>query len=459
MSRASMDTWSNAEEDIPETPADPDCPACHGAGFVHPLSPSGKADFSRVVPCRCMRQKLDNEHQARLRQYSSQGTLSRFNFDNLDPNGRNPDAAGQHKFQLACQTAQAFAREPAGWLVFSGPSGSGKTHLAAAITNYRLKEGHPTFFISAPDLLDHLRSAFGPNTEMAYDELFNRVSNTPLLVLDDLKAQSGTPWAREKLEQLLNHRYNHQLPTVIVTISPIEDMEERIQARLNDTGLSRIYQLEMAQAATPNTDIMNLPGLKSKTFDNFDNKRVNLPTEQRQNLAGAYHLAQDYANSPEGWLVFIGENGCGKTHLAAAIANENLKANRPVQFVVVPDFLDHLRSTFSPESKISYDQIFESVKTAPLLILDDFGEQSSTPWAQEKLYQVINHRYNAQLPTVITTCCALDEIANRFSSRFVDPKISNIFNITAPDYRGDKRPQRRNQPPPRRNPKSTGNYS
>lgn len=425
---------------------------------MHPLSPSGKPDFSRVVTCRCMRQKLDNEHQARLRQYSSQGVLSRFNFDNLDPNGRSGTSAGQHKFQLVCQAVQAFAREPAGWLIFAGPSGSGKTHLAAAIVNYRLREGQPAFFISAPDLLDHLRSAFSPNTEMAYDELFNRVSNAPLLVLDDLKAQSGTPWAREKLEQLLNHRYNHEMPTVIVTISPIEEMGERIQARLTDPRLSRIFQLETAQTATHVTDVMNLPGLKSKTFDNFDYKRVNLLPEQRENLAKVYNLTRDYARDPEDWLVLHGENGCGKTHLAAAIANENIKAGKPVQFVVVPDFLDHLRSTFGPESKVSYDQLFESVKTAPLLILDDFGEQSSTPWAQEKLYQVINHRYNAQLPTVVTTCLSLEEIARRFSSRFVDHKLSLVFTITAPDYRGDKRPQRQGRPPPRRNPKSTGNY-
>jgi DNA replication protein DnaC len=102
--------------------------------------------------------------------------------------------------------------------------------------------------------------------------------------------------------------------------------------------------------------------------------------------------------------------------------------------VVVPDFLDHLRSTFSPESKVSYDQLFERVKTTPLLILDDFGRQTTSPWAQEKLYQVINHRYNARLPTVITTNCSTDEMDSPISSRFVDPKVSVLFNIMAPDY-------------------------
>ena len=176
------------------------------------------------------------------------------------------------------------------------------------------------------------------------------------------------------------------------------------------------------------------------TFDNFDWKRLNLPPEPRQNLEMTYCAAMDFAKSPDGWLVLQGVNGCGKTHLAAAIANERLKAGEPVLFVVVPDFLDHLRSTFSPKSEISYDQFFESVKNIPLLILDDFGQQSTTPWAQEKLYQVINYRYNERKPTVITTCCSLDEIEDRISSRLADPRISNVFNITAPDYRSDKKP-------------------
>jgi len=173
------------------------------------------------------------------------------------------------------------------------------------------------------------------------------------------------------------------------------------------------------------------------TFDNFDWKRVNLPPEQRQNLEQAYRLALDFAKSPEGWLVLIGVTGCGKTHLAAAIANYRLKAGKPVKFEVVPDFLDHLRFTFSPESRGSYDQLFEEVKNTPLLILDDFGEQSTTPWAQEKLYQIINYRYNAQLATVVTTRCSLDEIDSPISSRLADPKISMLWNIIVPDYRTD----------------------
>ena len=182
------------------------------------------------------------------------------------------------------------------------------------------------------------------------------------------------------------------------------------------------------------------------TFDNFDWRRVNLLPEQRENLEQAFHLALDFAKSPDGWLVLQGVTGCGKTHLSAAIANYRLQVSKPVKFVVVPDFLDHLRSTFSPESKVSYDQLFEEVKSTPLLILDDFGEQSTTPWAQEKLYQVINYRYNARLATIITTRCSLDEIDSPISSRLIDHKLSIFFNIIAPDYRTDLRASQKKIP-------------
>jgi len=63
---------------------------------------------------------------------------------------------------------------------------------------------------------------------------------------------------------------------------------------------------------------------------------------------------------------------------------------------------------------------------------------------------VINHRYNAKLATVITTSSSLDEIENRISSRLVDPKISVLFNIMAPDFRGDRPAAKRTYRPQRK---------
>lgn len=352
------------------------------------------------------------------------------------PQGRSENPVSQERFRRAYEAARAFAAEPKDWFVLAGPSGCGKTHLAAAIANHCITNNHPVFYITAPDLLDHLRSAFSPNSEIPYDEFFEQVRNTPLLILDDLGAQSSTPWAKEKLDQLLNHRFNNQLPTVIVSIVPIEELEERIRTRLIASNLCQVYAIEERTPVLFTSGwASGLELQKDMTFDSFDLKWRGLTPEQRDNLEEAFIKAKAFAENPIGWMVLLGVNGCGKTHLAAAIVNYRYQVEKPALFIVVPDFLDHLRSAFSPESKISYDQLFESVKSTPLLVLDDLGAQASTPWAKEKLYQVINYRYNAKLPMVITTNCSIEELDTPIASRFIDPGISFTFNIIAPDYR------------------------
>jgi len=439
-----MDTWSGDRPSSAPTEGDEGeaCPACGGAGFVHPVLDSGQADFSRVVPCECSRGELKRQKAEHLERYSNLGALAQLTFDNLSPKGRTSNAAAQQLLAKVYQAARAFAENPQGWLVLQGVIGCGKTHLACAIANHCLNSGRPVFYIGAADLLDHLRSAFSPSSDTNYDELFEQVKNVPLLVLDDLATATATAWAREKLEQLLNHRFNARLATVITTDTPLDKVDDRLRGRLVSADFCRVLNLEQG---SPLEDECGLgPGLlRSMSFDNFDQKRLELPLEQRQNLSQAYNLAVEFARAPEGWLIFQGVNGCGKTHLAAAIANHQRALGNRAYFVVVPDLLDHLRSTFSPDSKTSYDEYSEKLKGIPLLILDDFGEHSATSWAQEKLYQLINHRYNGRLPMVITTCLSLDEIETRISSRMVDPTISLVFNITAPDYRGNVKPVRR----------------
>ena len=435
ISKANMDTSSKGNVP-PEEDSGEICSVCKGAGFVYPTLDSGKVDFSRVVPCQCSKGELRKKKTEYLEKYSNLGALSQLTFDSLSPKGKATSTIAQEHFAQVYQATKGFADNPQGWLLFSGPSGSGKTHLACAVANHRINLGEPVFYIGAADLLDHLRLAFSPTSDTTYDDLFDQVKNVPLLVLDDLTMGSATPWAKEKLEQLLHHRFNARLATVITTDVPLEKIDERLRGHLVNNEFCQVWTIEPASPLESQSSL-ELELLRNMTFDNFDEKRLELPPEQRQNLRQAYNLAVEFARSPEGWLIFQGINGCGKTHLAAAIANYQLAQRKPVLFVVVPDLLDHLRSTFSPDSKISYDEFSEKLKETPLLILDDFGEQSATPWAQEKLYQLINYRYNARSPMVCTTCLSLDEIETRISSRMVDPRISLVFNIIAPDYRGN----------------------
>jgi DNA replication protein DnaC len=182
--------------------------------------------------------------------------------------------------------------------------------------------------------------------------------------------------------------------------------------------------------------------LKHMSFENFDPRGRAVDAQGRETLQAAVMFAQAFAKHPEGWLVLVGDSGCGKTHLAVAVGNERLQRGEEVFFAFVPDLLDHLRYTFSPDSRVTYDELFDRVKQTPLLVLDDLGSETSTAWANEKLYQVIVHRHNARLPTIITTRAIATGQHDPIASRLSDSRLVTVMPITAPDYRQQGRARR-----------------
>ena len=72
-----------------------------------------------------------------------------------------------------------------------------------------------------------------------------------------------------------------------------------------------------------------------------------------------------------------------------------------------------------------------------LLVLDDYGAQNDTPWATEKLFQLLNHRYNGELATMITSNNVnLDGIDPRIHSRLHDRELVTMVRMEeARDYR------------------------
>ncbi|GAC1452455.1 MAG: ATP-binding protein [Ktedonobacterales bacterium] len=208
------------------------CAICGGAGYVRVDVPLGDPGFGKPVPCECKDRQIEERRRSDLRRLSSLDPFLDKTFDTFD--------AALQGVREGCEAARAFAVDPDGWLVLSGPHGVGKTHLAAAIANYQLAQGNSVFFSIVPDLLDHLRAAFAPSSEVTYDEMFDKVREAGLLVLDDLGAENSTAWATEKLFQLINYRYNFRMPTVITTnVRLLSQMDERIRSRLSDIGLAR----------------------------------------------------------------------------------------------------------------------------------------------------------------------------------------------------------------------------
>jgi DNA replication protein DnaC len=443
LSKANTPTISSTNEQ-----SDDVCPFCGGLGYVRENVPVGHPSFGKLFPCRCKLAEIEQRQMESLRTLSNLQHLARMTFDSFVPvgYGLSPDKATN--LQLAFDLARQYAAHPEGWLIFFGGYGCGKTHLAAAIANEVVARGDGVLFVVVPDLLDHLRATYSPNSPVRYDERFEEVRNAPLLILDDLGTQSSTQWAQEKLFQILNYRYNARLPTVITSNHSMEEIDLRIRSRMVDPSLATLVTIlapdfRRSGVDQDQSDLSSLSMMQDMTFDSFDLRRDELPPEERANLKRAFDLCREYANQPDGWLVLTGDYGCGKTHLAAAIANLRSAHGQPALFVVVPDLLDHLRATFSPTSQVRFDQRFEEVRAALLLVLDDLGTESASPWAQEKLYQLFNHRYNARLPTIITMAQPIDAVDPRLRTRMLDVGRCTVFAILAPSYRGA--PQRREQ--------------
>ncbi|MFC2027870.1 ATP-binding protein [Chloroflexota bacterium] len=411
------------------------CPICHDCGMVTLDVPTDHPDFGKSFPCTCMLRELDKGRIERLERYSNLGPLTRLTFENLEPKGLDGDPQRQAKFQSCYEKARVFADHPKGWLVLTGPSGCGKTHTAAAITNHCLSQGIASFWAIVPDLLDHLRTTFSPASDITYDDLFERVKNAPLLILDDLGTHSSTPWAEEKLFQVLNSRFNSQLPTVVTSIS-VDDLDERLQTRLRSPGLSIELILKTDSPLVHSQIIgMTKEAICSMSFRDFDPQGMNADRKQRASLKIALDAAQQFAEQPEAWLVLVGPAGSGKTHLAAAVANRQIMSNRPVFFASVQELLDQLRP--NSDGKRSKQINLDIIKTCPLLIFDDLGMETATAWARDKVYQILNYRYNAKLATLITaTDPDMETLDIRLKSRLEDPKISNVVPIGAPNYRG-----------------------
>lgn len=429
------ETTPETELDSPYI-GDPDCPICHGIGYISYDYPVGHPQFGKMQVCPCRQQKVENAKKRETLIESNISGYENMTFENFNVEGLGHLRQDQiFSLRLAKSHAQKFAEEPIGWLLFNGPYGTGKTHLAAAIANQAMRQGIPLLFQPTPDLLDWLRSSYGGGGS-SYQERFDHIRSVQLLILDDLGTQNATPWAEEKLYQILNYRYINHLPTVITTNNNLRDIDGRIASRLEDPNLvtqivirAPDYRSPLANpSSTDDLSILHL--LPAKTFESFNfRKNENLSQEGSAQLMAAIRAAKAFAQEPRGWLVFAGASGIGKTHLAAAIGNYRKSQLDDPLMISAADLLDHLRAAYSPTSTKPYDERFEKVRSSKLLILNYLDTMNTTPWAREKMIQLLNYRYHAQLPTVITLNIPIQNVDPNIRSRLVDASVCTVIQM------------------------------
>ena len=412
-------------------------------------------EFGKVRPCSCQE---SSSHELRrtlaLERYSNLGALRRVTFSGINPLGPSADTASHQIFRTVLTAATRFAEEPVGWITFAGPSGSGKTYLAAAIANHQIDLGRPALMITASDLLDQLRTGFSEDADASFSDMFDQLRSTPLLVLDDLPTRPTTPWAQDRLFQLLSHRHAERLPTVITLRGDPEHVDDFLSTRLEtNDGFARMYTLgRVGNLAARN--LGNIPpNMRGRmTFASF---RIvangSLSEDEHRALASTHAYVQRWSERerPDGWLLLMGSCGVGKTHLAVAAAAERQNRGDDIFFATVVDLLDQLRGAFSDDSPIAHADLLQRIRTAQLLVLDDMGSERHTPFAEDKLFQIINYRYEERLPTIVTTSAfpaELDSMRPRIASRLFDNMVVTMLMMEGPDYR---RRQSRGVEPPR----------
>ena len=158
-------------------------------------------------------------------------------------------------------------------------------------------------------------------------------------------------------------------------------------------------KLELMQEFAQKVDkiIKNSKMSKRNLNYKFENFEVN------SNNKKVYQSLKDYShrlvNSKERkGLILVGNNGVGKTHLACSIANELIKNGIPIIYGTLINLLAELRNSYDADNNISEMEIIKLYEKVDLLIIDDLGKEKPSEWGLEKLFTIINSRYENNLP-------------------------------------------------------------
>lgn len=143
----------------------------------------------------------------------------------------------------------------------------------------------------------------------------------------------------------------------------------------------------------------NDEAMQGWTFANDDlsNERV---TKAMQNYVNNFPELKKQGKG----LLLYGHCGTGKTYAACEVANALIDKGYSVLVTNFAKVLNSLQATYEKQDYI------DSINDNSLLILDDLGIERDTPFAREQVYNVIDARYRAGLPMIITTNLTMDKI-------------------------------------------------
>ena len=164
---------------------------------------------------------------------------------------------------------------------------------------------------------------------------------------------------------------------------------------------------------------------------NFENYMTN--NDNRMAYEKSKRYAEGFVKGDnKGSLFITGGVGTGKTHLAASIANYLIENEIPVIFGTLITLLNDIKDTYKIDGDCESD-VIEKYSKIPMLIIDDLGKERPSEWTLEKLFTIVNNRYENNLPIIITTNYNKEKLRKRLlcnnNEEIVDSIISRLYEM------------------------------
>lgn len=215
---------------------------------------------------------------------------------------------------------------------------------------------------------------------MDYEKIRDRItSETDLIYLDDFRIAGEI--TQQKAIEMFNNGDN--LNDIVAFCK--KEVQRKLANKLKkEAELSKRFQ--------------------TRTFENFicENSTQKQAFEKAKNYVANF---EEHLKTGTGLIIAgHGSIGTGKTHLACAIANDLLNNGYPVKVINITRMIASIKEDFNIQAYLD----------VPVLLIDDLGKETGTQWVTETLYAIINERYEAMKPTLITTEDGIEELENNY---------------------------------------------
>jgi DNA replication protein DnaC len=167
-------------------------------------------------------------------------------------------------------------------------------------------------------------------------------------------------------------------------------------------GVERVTRCECWQQRLSQSLLKSARIPRGYAHCEFSNFEIHTDTQRAAHRRAA-RLVEQFPVVDKG-LLFYGDTGVGKTHLAVALLREAIvRKNARAIFYETRELLKLVRDTYSGSTEVTELAVLRPVLEAELLVLDDLGLEKKSEWVDEMLGLVINTRYSERRVTVITT--------------------------------------------------------